>query len=267
MKKNKEKLIKWLVNNSLTIIVSLAPTIGAVAAVIWKSISKSFSILDLIFMGIIIVESAFVIGFAIWRNCSYKSYHYPTLKIRPTYIVKDQVVDYKIKQRTRGKRTKKLHFSNTRTIRSRINLHTIPGRFFWTGNEKAGLPKKQLGYEFNPVENKGIWTFYEIHLRECLLKGREMEIKSEYPPIDDCTSSSPFVSVTTEEPTKKITFNLELGDSIVGDTITFEEYRANGSSIPINSEKINLDKNGSVTYVIDKPKRFRYYILSWVWKQ
>ena len=97
---------------------------------------------------------------------------------------------------------------------SEINIDNIQGQFIWTGNKEVCLPKDKIEYQFNSVKKKGIWTFYQIHFTPSILKGDEKEIITEYESIDDCTSSSPFVSVTTEEPTKKITFNLELKDTI-----------------------------------------------------
>lgn len=259
MKKFKE----WISNNFLSIISLFSTGLGWVAMVIWKFISKTFTALDWVLITILLVQSIFFIGFACWRKFSFKSYHYPSGPIRPSYLVLEQKLNYLVDEKN-----EKLNFTSDKKIKCCDDrLPSIQGKYIWTGDSDANIPKNQLGYNFLSINNKkGIWTYYMVQFSDCLLKGQIKDIKYEYH-FDKYTTSSPFLSATTEEPTKYISFHLELGNSVEGTTFTIEEFRSTEGEYPISSKTLPISANGTIDYEIKHPKRFRYYRISWEWKK
>lgn len=256
------KILKWLVNNFIGIIAFFISG-SEVTAIILKAIQQTaFTTLEIVLLVLTLTESIILIIFVLWRRLSYKSTHYPWGKIKPSYIIESQEINYIITENNF------LEFSYLRKIKCLSDkLNNIPGKYIWTGKRDANLPQDQTGYSFHEVRQKGIWNFYEIRFNDCLLRNHTKEVLSKFNPIPDCTSASPFVSATTEEPTKKIIFKIVLGNYVEGDTVTLEEYRSTEGFYPLSSCSIPISPGGIINYTIKNPKRFRFYEISWTWKK
>lgn len=274
MEQKNKPIRTWLVNNILSIISLINPIITAIIITIWHYLKQSFSTLDIILIILLAIQTIAFIGFAIWRNISYKSYHYYHHSIKPDFIVLEQTVNYKVNKQATTDPNKKekfeytLDFSNKRNIKCCVDrLERIPGKYIWTGKDKASLPRSTSKHQVRSVnKNKGFWSLYDISFKNCLLKGQTATINNAFPTIKNCKSSCPFVACSTEEPTKKLTFNVELGREYSGQELTIETYRSSDSFYPIESKKGSFDANGIFEYTINKPKRFRYFVISWSWK-
>ncbi len=255
-----KKFKDWLSNNFLSIISLFSGLLGSALLAVWKALSLVISTLDWILISILLAESIFFIVFAVWRKCSYKSYHYPRSKIKPTHIVENHEIFYKVTANNQ------LDYSVRQQIECCSDkISNIPYKFIWTGKSKANLPKNQRDYNFIKSPHKGAWTYYEASLVDCLLKGQKKEIIREFDLIDDCTSSKAYVSVNTDTPIKKIKFNIDLGDFVDGAFAKFQEYRSNEGDYPLSSQDVPIE-NGKIEFEVPNPQRFRYYRISWNWK-
>lgn len=255
-----KKLKEWLANNFISIISLFSSLLGTGLIAIWKAISQVITVLDWVLISILLAESVFFIIFAVWRKYSYKSYHYPSSKIKPTHIIENHEIFYKVTANNQ------LAYSVIQNIEcSSNNLSNIPYKFIWTGKSQANLPKDQLDYHFVKSQHKGIWTYYDASLVDCLLKGQKKQIIREFDLIDDCTSSKPYVSVNTDMPTKRIKFSINLGNFVDGVIAKFQEYRSNEGDYPLSSKDIPIE-NGKIEFEVPHPQRFRYYKISWNWK-
>ena len=244
---------------------------------VWKFLKNNFTIIELILIIALLIQSILICSFFIWRNISYRSYHYPLSSIKPEYEILKKEVYYTVKKESHSEVDEngnareivdyKLDFSNYQTIKCCIQrLERIPCKFLWTGKSKANLPISTSEQEVRAeTEKKGVWCFYDIVLEKHLFKGDTTQIKNKYPLISDCKSSSPFVSSATDNPTKSLIFHLDLGVEYAHKKVTFETFRSNESSYPLSCKETLLDDEGKLTYIVKKPKRFRSYILRWNW--
>ena len=107
--------------------------------------------------------------------------------------------------------------------------------------------------------------FYDIIFDDCILKGETRVINNTFPNIKDCKSSRPFVASSTEDPTKKLIFNINLGREYANKEVVIETFRSNDSCYPINKKEMHFDEEGKLYYTETRPKRFRYYVVSWSW--
>lgn len=264
----------WLINNFLSIISLISPFITAAILGICRFFEKNFTLLDIVLLVIIAIQSIFFITFSLWRSISYKSYHYPTHKIKSEFIVMEKIVNYVVEEKNitpKGQQKPRkdfiLHFSNKREIKCCADhLQTLPGKYLWTGSKDASLPIQRAHMQIKEIEaKKGFWTMYNIVLDDCMLKGDVRTINNAFPDISDCKSSRPFVASSTEEPTKALTFNIDLGKDYSNKSVVVETFRSSDSFYPLTSEKFCFDEDGKFTYTKNKPKRFRYYVISWNW--
>jgi alpha-L-fucosidase len=115
------------------------------------------------------------------------------------------------------------------------------------------------------LEDKpGVWKYFEVIFNKRIKKGETININYKWPTIDDCKSSSPFISTLTDVPTKKLIFKINLGQKYAGNIVYMEERRSIDGDNMLDRNEYSLDHNGCVTIPIS-PHRFRYFIVFWKW--
>lgn len=256
-----KKFLNWISNN-IFCIIDIIILIGAPLYATLKSIE--LSLLDIILLVFFSLQIVFYIIVGLRNRFSYKSYHYNSLKIKTKYecIKKNIVYQRNDNDVLICKRDLKIKALEN-------NLDSILDKFIWTGKSDAKLPiKKENIQEIREQKNrKGVWKFFDIVFPMPLNKGEVLNFSYEWPAISDCSSSSAFVSTSTEVPTKYLEFEIDLGKEYKNQQIILAEYRALDSNWPLSQEIKNFDGNGKYVWKIDKPKRFRYYIARWDWKE
>lgn len=196
------------------------------------------------------------IAISIYNRRSYKRPHYPSKEFK--YELLSKKISYRVVDNV-------LTFSRRIRLRALTdNVDSYIDRFVWTGGE-AGLPNPGEGVEsLTHLTRAGIWTIYETRLDETIHKGQEIEFEVIWPPIDNWRNSRPFVSSSTEEPCREMTFVLEIPqDSLYNDTVYAEEMRGIEAHYPFRSHRLQFD-NGRLTYTF-KTKLYWHYRLRWAW--
>ena len=115
----------------------------------------------------------------------------------------------------------------------------------------------------------GIWKTFRITFDSPVEKGKEWTYTYDWPLIESCKSSSPFASVSTEEPTKQIEFSIKLGHAHANKEVTVQEFRSidSPSDQPLSQKRLHFDEGGDLHYTVEHPKRFRYYRVLWTWEK
>lgn len=252
---------QFFISNSLTIILG-TPTIFAFIQAVFNKIKNQteWSQLEIIMVIIYVVIVAVFASYIIWRSLSYRSYYYPTGKIKVNYSFDEKSISY-----IRNSQNE-LCYSKKYIIKSSVNnLESICDRYIWTGNSKPGIPQPTKNIRCISEENNiGIWTYIRIVLDKSLKKNKDEIIEFRMPPISRCDSSSPFVSVDTDVPTKAIVINVNLGDEYKGAELICEEFRSIDSDFPLLSQREKFDSHGCYVWKISA-KRYRYYRIRWSW--
>lgn len=265
MKKLTEsKLWEIIFSNLVSILLSL-PTLGGLVVAVWGILTKSLSILDVILLALLVLSLIVFISVAIWRNTSYKAYYYPRrfLRTSSNYEVIEKTVSF---VRTEDD---KLNYSRKMRIKCLSNrLFSILDKYIWTGPVTGAFKiVRDEGISKIKTEPRiGIWQYFEIELRNHMVKGDEGTISYHWPVISNCSEASPFFSASTDEPTRRLKLELKLGAKYKGQKVMCEEYRAIESDFSISCKEEELDENGSFTWDIPKVKRFRHYRMRWSWE-
>lgn len=263
MQNNKKDatLKNWILNNFIGILSLLQP----VLIILYKNFiysNDAWTTLEIILFTIIIIESCVILTKFLWNIFSYKSYYYPYTKISSNYIILEKRVTYTMTE------SDELQFSRSMIIKSKINnLESILDKYLWTGTSKASKPS--AGQNIRSIEEQsliGVWKYLRIILDANLCKGEVREINYNWPVIKNCTTSSPFFSTSTDEPTKKVVLAIQLGRNYAHRQIRLEEFRAIEADNPISVLDAQLDQNGNYTWDVLKVKRFRHYRIRWSWE-
>ncbi|MCM1236770.1 MAG: hypothetical protein NC489_42380 [Ruminococcus flavefaciens] len=261
-----QKTKAWLANNILTIMTIIFPTIATGLSIVLGFVTESLNSLDIVLIIIVTIFSVSIIFKTIWNIVSYKSYHYPWRKIRNNYNY--EIIERKITYTRTPKDV--LQYSRYMNIKACSNhINYIIDKYFWTGNIPDTIniePSKGI----SNIENKsriGIWRYFMMELDNHINRGDTKEIEYKWPDIEACSQSSPFFSVSTDSPTKKITLSLNLGKEYANQEIVCEEFTAIDADYPIKVQSAQLDDNGIYTWIIQKQKikRFRQYRIRWSW--
>lgn len=261
-----QKIKEWLISNILNILIIIVPAITASVPIIVGYVSNSLSYLSIILIIILMIFSGTLIIKTIWNITSYKSYKYPWFKIRNNYNY--VVIEKKIKyRRTSNDVLQYSRYMNIKACSNRISY--VFDKYIWTGNMPDKIKIEPLKGIIN-IENKsriGIWRYFMIELDNHINKGETKELEYKWPDIDSCSKSSPFFSVSTDDPTKKIILSLELGEEYANQEIICEEFRAIDADYPISVKREKLDEKGIYEWKIEKHriKRFRQYRIRWSW--
>lgn len=198
---------------------------------------------------------------------SFRSYYYPKKQIRPTYIIEKIVLNYTVTRR------KELNYSNVITIRALNDaFDRFTKKFLWTGLSPANIPKLSDCENINNVypapnaRNSSPWSLFQVVINP-INKNQIHQCTLRWPTIKHCTmGKTSYLSYSTDEPTKEIVFNIDLGQAYAARRIKVGEYQSMGSLNPLIGQTYEdyLDANGRKTITI-KAKRFRYYLVDWDW--
>ena len=146
-------------------------------------------------------------------------------------------------------------------------MDSIIDKYIWTGKSEAKLPYAVKGIRtIEPDNIIGVWNYFRIIFEDRILKGDCKTIEYAWPTISNCTSSSPFFSSSTDEPTKHLKLILDMGQKYANLPIVLEEARAVESDFEISAQAANLDEHGRYTWDVPRVKRFRHYRIRWSWQ-
>ena len=143
----------------------------------------------------------------------------------------------------------------------------------WSGGP-ISLPRNDGSIEgISPVTDRvGMWTFYRVHFGRTLAKGEEIEFVLTWPSISDWVDSRPFVAMSTDEPTHRLEFHVQIPPAALkpspdgsGCQAVFEHLRAVESLIPFRSQVTEFDENGRLNWVVNRPRLYRYFKVRWFW--
>ena len=162
-----------------------------------------------------------------------------------------------------------LHYHREMSIKANADIPEIVDKFIWTGNTKKSefpLPRDNIRAIAKTDAPIGIWNYFRVIFNETLFKGKDSKPFSyKWPPISDYKSSSPFVSTSTNEPTKKLTLVIHLGSEYAGKELVLEEFRAIECMKEISTKTVEFDNSGRFEWTPERIKRFRYYRARWNW--
>lgn len=205
----------------------------------------------------LLLGASAVLAREVYRQTSYRACTYP--RVRFPYEIISKTISYRIDH------DEVLHFSRTVRIRSRVDgLEAYQDKYLWTGGA-AGLPSAGGGcVKTSQLVKAGIWTFFSTQLDRTLNRGQEHEFTVEWPPLENWRNSSPFVSSSTDEPTRALTFEVDLGDLKVEGPLIAEQLRSIESPSAFSWSDLPL-KNGRIEWKISRPRLYRHYRLRWEW--
>lgn len=216
-----------------------------------------FSPLEIALTALLVVVAGGWAFVALRQRLSYKKCHYPKVKFQ--YEVLEKKIEYLIGG------DGLLHFSRTVTLRALTDqVDSYLDKYVWTGGE-AGLPVPGKGaVETTKILKAGIWTFYATRFPVTLRKGQEHEFRVEWPPISNWRASSPFVSTSTEEPTRSLKFIVQVPAPALGEPWAYwEEMRGIESAHDFDHDVIKADA-GRFEWEV-RPSLYRHYRLRWTW--
>jgi len=146
----------------------------------------------------------------------------------------------------------------------RSQLEDFIDRYIWTGGTSPlPIPGKNVS-RIEVLDRVGIWTYVKVSFGRTLERGQEYEFEISWPPITNWRTASPFVSTSTEEPTREINFVLALPAREVGTNLLGEVMRGIESIYPFKTYEFKMD-DGRYTWTIRKPPLYRHYRLRWNW--
>ena len=227
-----------------------------IAAVLQRRDALSFSALELSLMGLLASLVVALLVWAVYRRVSYRVATYP--RMRPHYEILEKEITYKIDA------DGLLHFSRKIKLKALIdNVDSYIDRYVWTGGD-ARLPEPGPGAaSITELLEAGIWRFYSTRLPHPLRKGKEHELQIHWPPLADWRTSKPFVSTSTEEPTRRLTFKVEIPlQHLREDDFLAEEMRGIESIYPFKTTGLAREDRLVWTF---KPKLYRHYRIRWAW--
>lgn len=259
---NKDKVKHWIINNAVSIFQLVLPALVIIGTFILAFLKKNQVAEILLLLGLVL-ETLVLISLRIWNFVSYKAYRYPSEKIVPEFEFIKKRIYYEMLS------DGKLRYSRTMKTRSlRSTRDSITDQYLWTGKVEAIIPVgKEHIRKIEPCPTIGIWRIFRITFDSPIEKGKELTYTYEWPLIDNCTSSSPFASVSTEAPTKEIEFCIKLGHKYSNKEVYVQEFRSieSASDQPLSQDILRFDEGGELHYSIKHPKRFRHYRVLWKW--
>ncbi|UGT64417.1 hypothetical protein [Nocardia asteroides] len=198
-------------------------------------------------------------SYYLYTRLSFATYYYP--RVKPHYTILQKTYRYVVNEKD------ELIFSREIKIKARHdNVERYLDKFVWTGGA-AATPQPGPGCATTTaeVERVGIWTFYSTVLECSLMRGEEAEFTVVWPPLTNWRQSKPFVSASSEEPTKSIKFVVDVpADSLRDEVAYFEEMRSIDSNYAFKT-KTDLKFDRGRIEVEVAAKLYRYYRLRWSW--
>lgn len=138
-------------------------------------------------------------------------------------------------------------------------------RYHWTaGGAPIPLPGEGV-QEITQVYRVGVWDYYRIFFGRVLHRGDTHEIEMIWPPLTNWRDSSPFVALSTREPTHKLVFDVKLPVDEVGESVLAEVIAGIDSIYPFSTDEIELD-HGRCKWEVERPSLYTQYRLRWNWR-
>lgn len=197
------------------------------------------------------------IGDMLHARASYSRARYP--RTRFPYEVLEKRYEYHIRD------DDLLYFSRHIHLRALVDeVDTYVDKFVWTGGASA-LPEPGDGSRSVVLMDKAaIWTFYATELAQSLRKGEEHRFSIHWPALSDWRNSQPFVSCSSEKPTKEIEFDLRLPETALASSdLYLEEMHGIESLHPFQTRKARLTE-GRYSWK-QQAKLYRHYRMRWAW--
>jgi hypothetical protein len=148
-------------------------------------------------------------------------------------------------------------------------LNEFIDRYFWTGDDDTLPVRGRHVHKITLMEDtSGMYRFIRVQLEKSLRRGEEYDFEVRWPAIRQWRTSRPFVSGSTDDPTHRLVFKVNIPSASRGsDEAVCEIYRAVESLVPIESEVREFDRDGAVEWVVNRPKLFHHYRLRWSWTE
>jgi len=257
--------ISQIILGTITSIIS--GIILTIITTLWEKFQLNLITLCIVLSVVIFIETSVIIGIQLWKRNSYKSTYYPFRKIQYKYEFKYREIFYKMVERVENNQTfYDLEFSRKVTVVATSNeCDRISERYIWTGNSESSIPKagKNVQDINQQVHQPGIWNYYDVIFRK-LGKHKEIDLEYKWPTIQNCKSASPFVSTSTDTPTKELIFNIDLGKNYANKDLWLEEHRSIDGSNLLSTKDYQFDDEGKCIIKLH-PKRFRHFQINWKW--
>lgn len=192
------------------------------------------------------------------KRRSFRRPYYPRVKF--PYEVLEKHVSYEI-----GEDGSLLYRRRFRIKALTDVLSTFVDKFQWTAGTSP-FPTPGTGVSaVNPLSKAGIWTYYTVSFDQSLHRNQVFEFELEWPPIDDWRAASPFVSISTEEPTRLVSFSLTIPSGALANSDAYAEVtRGIEASHTLETSKMAFDAHGHLAWTAPS-KLYRHYRLRWAW--
>lgn len=248
------KLVRDEFAKKLLWLLVAAVATGAAAVAAWAA--SFITVVDVILIGIICVLVFAAIVHALMARMWYKLPWYPS--VGHHFEILDKTIGYVVRE------DGVLHFYRRMKVKALAdNLNSYIDKFVWTGGAKS-LPTAGDGaVRIEEDITASLWTYYRTVLTHSLRKGQEHEFQVDWF-LPDWRSSRPFFSTSTEEPTKRLSFEMEVPEACLAPGgVYFEVMRGIESSYPFAVTVLHPVR-GRLIHTI-KPKLYRHYRLRWEW--
>lgn len=145
------------------------------------------------------------------------------------------------------------------------NLDGYFDKYRWTGKGNIEIKSAMNGHLFRKSIQKSIWQFYEINFQKYLKKGETIETELTWELEDVEGKAVPFFSVTIEEPTDFLKFNLSLNPELGVKEAICEVSFSIGAKKPFQTKTKLLDRNGYAEWIIKNPRLLHHYEMRWIY--
>jgi len=144
------------------------------------------------------------------------------------------------------------------------NLNRVERRYRWTGKGNEDIRCTIPGQTFVKTVERNIWQFYDIVFETAIKKNHKIEVEVLYDLEDSEHKAKPFLGTTIEEPTKLLCLKVKLPVSFGVKTAIVEVTTHLGASKPLESKKLEFDRDGLVKYLEYNPRLLHHYELKWL---
>jgi hypothetical protein len=232
--------------------------IVAVAVIFRKVWAPALSVLEWVLLAILLLTYVAIGANYVLRRRGYNRYWYP--RARPRYEILREEISYVV-----GKDHILSYSRRFRVKALEDNIDDFIDQFVWTGGA-AGVPLPGVGVTtVEPRLQAGIWTYYTARFPRHLKKGETHEFVVTWPPIKNWLDSSPFVSSSTDLPTRELTFIIDIPTEAIRAAAFGEEMRSIESAFPMNTVDLSFDR-GRLQWS-PRTKLYRHYRVRWSWAQ
>ena len=235
-----------------------AATALGLAVILWR-MRDQISVAEAALSGAIVLLVGIWAAIEFRRRKSFRLAWYP--KVGHHFLILDKTYSFSLPSE-----------DGTATLERRIrvkalvdNLDHYVDRFVWTGGP-ANLPAPMEGcVGVNALARRvGIWTYYSTEFGRTLRKGEELEFAVRWL-LSNWRDASPFISTSTEEPTKKLKLLLQFPPAVMATPVVLAEVsRGIESNDAFSTETLSCDASGRLEWS-PVAKLYRHYRLRWAW--